>query len=107
MGRTGNPGSGKPGYYRYQFALLFHGADGFCRMISWRRFIIMLGCVIACGATAQDTAREKVLVATLAPYDGPSEHGVDTSTLTGKVMCGYQGWFNCDGDGAGRGWAHW
>ncbi len=31
----------------------------------------------------------------------------DTSTLTGKVMCGYQGWFNCEGDGAERGWVHW
>jgi hypothetical protein len=31
----------------------------------------------------------------------------DTVTLTGKVMCGYQGWFNCEGDGAERGWVHW
>jgi hypothetical protein len=22
-------------------------------------------------------------------------------------MCGYQGWFNCEGDGAERGWVHW
>jgi len=22
-------------------------------------------------------------------------------------MCGYQGWFNCEGDGADRGWTHW
>ena len=22
-------------------------------------------------------------------------------------MCGYQGWFNCEGDGADRGWNHW
>ncbi len=22
-------------------------------------------------------------------------------------MCGYQGWFNCDGDGADLGWTHW
>ena len=43
----------------------------------------------------------------LVPYDGPSVHGVDTSTLHGKVMTGYQGWFNCEGDGAGLGWTHW
>jgi hypothetical protein len=28
------------------------------------------------------------------------------STLTGKVMVGYQGWFNCEGDGAKLGWKH-
>ncbi len=32
---------------------------------------------------------------------------VAPSTLHGKIMCGYQGWFNCSGDGAGRGWVHW
>ena len=32
---------------------------------------------------------------------------VDTSTLTGKLMCGYQGWFNCENDGAKLGWVHW
>ena len=37
-------------------------------------------------------------------HAGPRE---DASTLAGKVMCGYQGWFNCEGDGADRGWAHW
>jgi len=34
-------------------------------------------------------------------------HNVDRSTLTGKVMVGYQGWFNCEGDGANLGWTHW
>jgi hypothetical protein len=28
-------------------------------------------------------------------------------TLIGKIMCGYQGWFNCPGDGTTRGWVHW
>jgi hypothetical protein len=43
----------------------------------------------------------------LKPYDGPSVSGVDPSTLTGKVMTGYQGWFNCPDDGAGLEWTHW
>lgn len=43
----------------------------------------------------------------LQPYGGPSEKGVDTTTLTSKLMCGYQGWFSCEGDGGNRGWSHW
>ena len=43
----------------------------------------------------------------LKPYEGPVLRGVDTSSLTGKVMAGYQGWFNCEGDGADLGWVHW
>jgi hypothetical protein len=32
---------------------------------------------------------------------------VDATTLRHKVLCGYQGWFRCPGDGADRGWRHW
>lgn len=28
-------------------------------------------------------------------------------SLIGKIMCGYQGWFNCPGDGTTRNWIHW
>lgn len=38
---------------------------------------------------------------------GANTPAVDASTLTGKIMCGYQGWFNCEGDGAELGWTHW
>jgi len=33
---------------------------------------------------------------------------VDASTMTGKLLMGYQGWFACPGDGsASSGWLHW
>ena len=40
-------------------------------------------------------------------HTNAAEPRTDTSTLAGKMMCGYQGWFACEGDGAERGWAHW
>ncbi len=56
---------------------------------------------------AAPLTKEAVLAETLRPYDGPTVRGVDSSTLAGKVVCGYQGWFNAEGDGAERGYTHW
>ena len=64
-------------------------------------------CAAACAADKPNPELEATLAATLAPYAGKTVHGVDAGTLAGKVMCGYQGWFNCEGDGADRGWVHW
>ncbi len=52
-------------------------------------------------------SREQVIEQTMQPFKGPSEPGVDCSTMTGKILCGYQGWHAAEGDGAGRGWYHW
>jgi hypothetical protein len=43
----------------------------------------------------------------LLPYSGPTRSDIDASTLDGKVLCGYQGWFNTPGDGSGFGFTHW
>lgn len=57
-------------------------------------------------ASAAPPTRAEVLAA-MQPYAGPSFQGVDRSTLKGKVLCGYQGWFTTPTDGAERGWAHY
>ena len=51
-------------------------------------------------------SREDV-IKRMQPYEGDSVKGVDPSTLTGKVMAGYQGWFSAAGDPAGEGWVHY
>ncbi|MEI6178300.1 MAG: glycoside hydrolase family 71/99-like protein [Verrucomicrobiota bacterium] len=58
-------------------------------------------------ADAPALTRRHVIEQTMKAYGGPTVKGVDCSTLTGKVMCGYQGWFAAQGDGCGRGWYHW
>jgi hypothetical protein len=60
---------------------------------------LLLGCCP--GALAQvDAAQEPRTPATPAAV-------VPNLTMTGKVMSGYQGWFNTPSDGANRGWRHW
>jgi len=66
-------------------------------------FVLLL---LPCGSNAANEL-ERVRTETLKPYAGPSNPGVDRSTLTGKIVCGYQGWFTAEGDGAEFGWFHW
>jgi hypothetical protein len=62
--------------------------------------------IFASNVRAAEPTREEVL-AELRTYDGRSIAGVDPSTLTGKVVAGYQGWFTTETDGAELGWKHY
>jgi hypothetical protein len=66
---------------------------------------LLLILTLAGRAADAEPNRGEVLAA-MRPYDGPSAKGVDCSTMTGKVLCGYQGWFTTPGDGSGKGWNH-
>ena len=46
----------------------------------------------------------------IAPYAGAGYAGldkVDASSVVGKVVCGYQGWFRTPGDDTDTGWEHY
>ncbi|MGI8907875.1 MAG: glycoside hydrolase family 71/99-like protein [Candidatus Sumerlaeaceae bacterium] len=50
---------------------------------------------------------EKSIKPWLQPYSGPERSDINATTLDGKVLCGYQGWFNTPRDGAEVGYRHW
>ncbi|HEY1011192.1 MAG TPA: carbohydrate-binding protein, partial [Herpetosiphonaceae bacterium] len=43
----------------------------------------------------------------LGAYSGPTRDDADASSLKGKVMAGYQGWFGTPNDLNDQGWVHW
>jgi len=63
--------------------------------------------LVAAHCAAADPPTREAVIAEMKPYAGTSAAGVDRSTLTGKVMAGYQGWFTAEGDGAELGWRHY
>ncbi|MBM4152015.1 MAG: hypothetical protein FJ220_00640, partial [Kiritimatiellaceae bacterium] len=74
------------------------------RFTTWTaRLLTLLVVSWGLSVTARAVEREDVLK---PPY-GPSISGSDPKTLKGKIMTGYQGWFNCEGDGANLTWTHW
>ena len=70
--------------------------------LPFARIGLLIG-VMATTASAADSTNEPWL----HPYTGPTRADIDATTLDGKVLCGYQGWFNTPKDGAGFGFTHW
>lgn len=55
----------------------------------------------------EETLKDSSIVPELATYKGPSQYDINASTIKGKVLCGYQGWFRAVGDGVVNEWRHW
>jgi hypothetical protein len=69
--------------------------------------LLTCGAFLASGQNQTVPPGEEPSEPWLRPYTGPSRAGVDATTLDGKVLCGYQGWFNTPGDGTTFGFTHW
>jgi hypothetical protein len=49
-----------------------------------------------------------ILICAFLFNDASAQAPVDPSSIIGKVVCGYQGWFTCTGDGSPiNQWTHW
>lgn len=70
-------------------------------------FFLVYSMLLAGGLCAAETPREESDEPWLRPYSGPTRTNVDATTLDGKVLCGYQGWFNTPDDGTRFGFGHW
>ncbi|MEM7233497.1 MAG: xylosidase/arabinosidase, partial [Planctomycetota bacterium] len=76
-------------------------------MRSQRDSLVFVLAVLCSPLPADPPKTRDEALARLESFRGESAPGVDTTTLNGKVMTGYQGWFNCPKDGSGRGWVHY
>jgi hypothetical protein len=63
------------------------------------------GLAIACGPALAQGPQNKAQA--INRQSAKAADTVDPTTLNGKLIMGYQGWFNCPGDGTKVGWWHW
>src|SRR5438477_8456357 len=70
--------------------------------------VVTLGCVVAAGCHTGRRPPVTTLPAAPSTAAAQSAGDVDATTLDGKLMFGYQGWFGCPGDGSPLdAWEHW
>ena len=74
---------------------------------AWQAWLWMacLWCGVATAAPEHEL--DAVRAETMKPYAGSATDVQPQEGLKGKILCGYQGWFNTPDDGANLGWKHW
>jgi len=67
-------------------------------------FVVAVGgCAIGLRQLPASATLNRAIVQTAVP-----DSAVDSTTIRGKLLLGYQGWFGCPGDGSPLGdWEHW
>lgn len=85
--------------------MLIAGATSALRLALDALTLLFLLLAVIWQARVSDTPRSE---ASMSAHDGQE----DASTIQGKFMVGYQGWFTCGGDGPDiqpghHGWRHW
>ncbi len=69
---------------------------------------MLLGLAGCAATTAVSPQPARPIQPAAAPPSAPAVEAVDTTTLAGKFMFGYQGWFGCPDDGSKLArWEHW
>jgi hypothetical protein len=71
-----------------------------------RSRLVLLSVLMLSSSVKAEMTKEEAVQA-MKRFDGVCVKGVDTRTLTGKIVCGYQGWFNTPDDGFNLGWKHY
>ena len=67
-----------------------------------------LACAVATGCRTGSLPPVTTVPAVVPTPAAASASDADPTTLDGKLMFGYQGWFGCPGDGSPLGaWEHW
>src|SRR6476620_11117497 len=76
------------------------------RHLAWSLWLAS-AVVAGCSPGAGQRAGSVTLPSVSAPVAAAAS-GIDPTTLDGKLMFGYQGWFGCPGDGSPLDtWEHW
>jgi hypothetical protein len=70
-------------------------------------FVSLVALLLCVTIARAERLTRRQAIERMKPYTGKHVRGVDTSTMHKKVMCGYQGWFAAEGDGAQKGWFHY